>query len=126
MAKKPIHLRVARERVHNAQGARRPKYGGGGPNPDQRGERRSEALTRNAAWAALSIEQKLASLDDRLGPGQGAEKQRARLQLALDARRAQEEAAAQSAAQEIEAKKAKAVKNQKYQEKKSKKNTPRS
>jgi len=41
--------------------------------------RRKEAIARNNAWAALSCEEQLADLDRRLGEGQGAVKQRAKI-----------------------------------------------
>ena len=43
------------------------------------GERREEAERRNAAWSALDPKTQLDRLDNRLGKGVGAEKQRARL-----------------------------------------------
>ena len=43
---------------------------------DRRSERRSEAQKRNADWAALSPKQKLTELDQRLGKGTGATRQR--------------------------------------------------
>ena len=39
---------------------------------------------RNEAWAQLTPEQQLASLDERLGKGIGAKKQRARIQLKIN------------------------------------------
>src|SRR5436309_7343167 len=42
-------------------------------------QKRDEAEMRNAAWRALAAEQQLADLDERLGNGQGARRQRARL-----------------------------------------------
>lgn len=51
-------------------------------NPQRRykEERRREGEDRNEAWRKLSTAQKLASLDQRLGPGVGAERQRRKLQ----------------------------------------------
>ena len=43
---------------------------------DLRRERAEEGAVRNAAWAALSVAEKLASLDRRLGKGMGAVRQR--------------------------------------------------
>ena len=43
---------------------------------DLRRERAEEGTIRNAAWAALSVAEKLASLDSRLGKGIGARRQR--------------------------------------------------
>ena len=44
----------------------------------------TEAIVRNEAWAKLTPEQQLASLDERLGKGIGAKKQRARIQCKID------------------------------------------
>ena len=44
----------------------------------------TEAIVRNEAWAKLTPEQQLASLDERLGKGIGAKKQRARIQYKID------------------------------------------
>ena len=44
----------------------------------------TEAIVRNEAWAKLTYEQQLASLDERLGKGIGAKKQRARIQYKID------------------------------------------
>jgi len=49
-------------------------------------EKRAEAVERNESWAELSPKQQLADLDRRLGKGEGAKKQRARLQEAIDAK----------------------------------------
>ena len=46
--------------------------------------KQTEAAVRNEAWAKLTYEQQLASLDERLGKGIGAEKQRARIQYKID------------------------------------------
>ena len=44
----------------------------------------TEAIVRNEAWAKLPPAQQLASLDERLGKGIGAKKQRARIQYKID------------------------------------------
>jgi hypothetical protein len=54
------------------------------PRPDNAKFRREEAAKRQADYDKLSIEQKLAKLDEKLGPGQGAERQRARLMAQLE------------------------------------------
>lgn len=46
--------------------------------------KRSEALKRQAAWAALTPQEQLADLDLRLGKGQGARKQRAQIALRME------------------------------------------
>ena len=46
--------------------------------------KQTEATVRNEAWAKLTYEQQLASLDERLGKGIGAKKQRARIQYKID------------------------------------------
>ena len=46
--------------------------------------KQTEAAVRNEAWAKLTPEQQLASLDERLGKGIGAKKQRARIQHKID------------------------------------------
>ena len=47
-------------------------------------DKQKEAIERNEAWAQLTPEQQLASLDERLGKGIGAKKQRARIQYKID------------------------------------------
>jgi hypothetical protein len=54
------------------------------PRPDNYKFRKQEAEERNAAWANLSVEDKILILDKRLGVNVGAKKQRARLQAELD------------------------------------------
>lgn len=61
------------------------RHVGGGPRPDHAADKRAEAVERNAAWAELSPQKQLAELDRRLGKGQGARKQRARLARAARA-----------------------------------------
>lgn len=46
-------------------------------------KKRTEAAERTARWEALSTKEKIADLDRRLGKGQGAVKQRARLAAQL-------------------------------------------
>lgn len=62
------------------------RYIGGGPRPDRAKYKREEAEARAKAWAALSIEDKIDRLDRRLGRGEGAKRQRARLEAQLAAR----------------------------------------
>ena len=47
-------------------------------------DKQKEAIERNEAWAQLTPEQQLASLDERLGKDVGAKKQRARIQYKID------------------------------------------
>ena len=49
------------------------------PRSADKQRKREEAEERNARWAALSYKDQLASLDRRLGKGQGARKQRKRI-----------------------------------------------
>ena len=44
----------------------------------------TEAKVRNEAWAKLTPEQQLESLDNRLGKGVGAKKQRAKIKNKID------------------------------------------
>ena len=44
----------------------------------------TEAIVRNEAWAKLTPEQQLESLDNRLGKGIGAKKQRAKFQSKIN------------------------------------------
>ena len=44
----------------------------------------TEAKVRNEAWAKLTPEQQLESLDNRLGKGVVAKKQRAKIQYKID------------------------------------------
>ena len=46
--------------------------------------KQQEAIERNEYWAQLTPEQQLNSLDERLGKGIGAKKQRARIQYKID------------------------------------------
>lgn len=46
---------------------------------DKRPSRVAQATERQAYWSALSAAEKIASLDARLGKGQGAKRQRARI-----------------------------------------------
>lgn len=52
--------------------------------PDNAKFRREEAAKRQADYDKLSIKEKLAKLDAKLGPGQGAERQRAKLMAQLE------------------------------------------
>ena len=52
--------------------------------PSRVEKRRSGAVHRNEEWASLSHEQKLTALDQRLGVGQGAAKQRARIAAQME------------------------------------------
>lgn len=56
-----------------------------GPRPDKAADKRGQAQARQEAWTALSPAQQLADLDRRLGKGEGAKKQRARLQAQVKA-----------------------------------------
>ena len=49
-----------------------------------RSERKMEAEQRNSQWAILQLQQQLEKLDERLGEGVGAKKQRARIQYKID------------------------------------------
>ncbi len=64
---------------------RYPGIGGRRHNPVMIETKRKEAQERNAKWAALSVREQLAALDRRFGEGQGAKKQRARLEAKLKA-----------------------------------------
>jgi hypothetical protein len=55
------------------------RFDGRGPRPDNLKHKRTEAAERAEAWSALSVLEKIASLDARFGAGQGAQKQRAKL-----------------------------------------------
>ena len=59
--------------------ARLRKYGA-----RSRSERRIEAEQRNTHWSILQLQQQLERLDERLGEGVGAKKQRARIQYKID------------------------------------------
>ena len=49
-----------------------------------RSERKMEAEQRNTQWAILQLQQQLEKLDERLGKGVGAKKQRAQIQYKID------------------------------------------
>lgn len=55
----------------------------------RRNQRREDALRRQAAYDHLTLQQRLGILDERLGPGVGARRERARLiaQLVVDSNR---------------------------------------
>ena len=55
------------------------RHSGGGPRPDLKELKHKEAVERQEAYTALSLADKIALLDRRLGKGQGAKKQRAKL-----------------------------------------------
>lgn len=61
------------------------KFSGPGPRPDNTPHKRTEAAERQAAYDALSSKEKIALLDNRLGKGVGAEKQRARIAAEAEA-----------------------------------------
>jgi hypothetical protein len=67
------------------------KFWGGGPRPDLTKIKQAEALERQAAYAALSVQQKIDLLDRRLGVGVGAKKQRAKLATLLGKKEVVEE-----------------------------------
>ena len=52
--------------------------------PTKKNERREAAEARNAQWNTLTPKEQLAQLDRRRGKGQGAAKQRRRIQRALE------------------------------------------
>ncbi len=53
------------------------------PRPELKIARKAAHEARKADWQTLSPKEQLAALDARLGKGQGAKKQRARLAKAL-------------------------------------------
>lgn len=55
-------------------------------NARRHAEANAEAVERNEAWREQSFEEQLQQLDWRLGKGQGAVKQRARIAKAIQAR----------------------------------------
>lgn len=61
-----------------------PGMGGANHNPVRINAKREEAKVRNEAWAKLSPKAQLESLDNRLGKGVGAVKQRAKIQSRID------------------------------------------
>jgi len=52
---------------------------GGGRHPERIEQKRAEAHERNLQWRSLHAREQLAALDNRLGKGVGASRQRARL-----------------------------------------------
>lgn len=52
---------------------------GGGRHPERAEQKRSEAVARAIAWSALGPKEQLSALDNRLGAGVGAKRQRARI-----------------------------------------------
>ena len=55
-------------------------------------QKREHADKLNEQWSSLNIAQQIAELDRRLGKGQGATKQRARLAALLEAEKAEKKA----------------------------------
>jgi hypothetical protein len=53
-------------------------------NTRRKAKRRATAEERQEAWEALTPQQQLVALDNRLGKGVGAKKQRARIQERID------------------------------------------
>ena len=47
-------------------------------------ERKKDAEQRNTKWTTLQLQQQLEKLDERLGKGVGAKKQRAQIQYKID------------------------------------------
>jgi len=85
----------------------RRKFTGGGPRPDLNELKREEAEERNAAFARMTGKEQLASLDRRLGPGMGAQKQRAKIQAMIDSPPPVKQAAPVEVAKKSAGKKAK-------------------
>ena len=52
---------------------------GGGRHPERIEQKRAEAIERKKAWLLLSPREQIAALDNRLGKGVGARRQRARI-----------------------------------------------
>lgn len=52
--------------------------------PKRKNQRREEAKKRNSAWQKLTPEQKIASLDQRLGKDVGAKKQRLKIKREME------------------------------------------
>lgn len=65
------------------------RYQGGGPRPDRNVMKRDEAKARKVEWDMLGHKKQLKALDDRLGVGVGAKRQRARLKKLLQLMSAQ-------------------------------------
>ena len=61
-----------------------PGMGGAHHNPVRISAKRAEAKERNEAWAKLSPQAQIESLDRRLGKDVGAVKQRAKIQSRID------------------------------------------
>lgn len=57
----------------------RRKYGSLFYSPERREKRHEDALRRNRDWKSRTPEEKIRILDNRLGEGLGAKKQRAKL-----------------------------------------------
>ncbi len=55
------------------------RFRGGGPRPDNASYKRKLAQTNQEGWNSLSPNEKLQSLDARLGKGIGAQKQRRKI-----------------------------------------------
>jgi hypothetical protein len=53
-------------------------------SPKTKEEKRKEAEFRQARWASMGPRQKLELLDERLGKGKGAKKQRRKLETLIE------------------------------------------
>lgn len=67
------------------------RYFGRGPRPDMNEFKKEEAQKRMEIWQRLSPKEQLEILDRRLGVGEGAKKQRARLAILLETRNKKQE-----------------------------------
>ena len=74
-----------------------PEKGGGVNRPDTRDFRVAEALERKLTHSKLTIQERIDKLDLLLGSGIGAKRERARLQVLLDAERTKIQAKAVAA-----------------------------
>lgn len=70
-------------RVNGKDNSKR-RFTGGGPRPDNTALKKSEAAERQEAWSKLTPAQQLEVLDRRLGKGQGATAQRARIAAKME------------------------------------------
>lgn len=79
-----------------------PGVGGSRNNPVNIELKRREASERNSAWQALTLSAQLAQLDVRLGKGEGAKKQRAKIAARLAAKPVAVSANVQSTVENID------------------------
>jgi hypothetical protein len=85
-------------------------------NTRRRKERQEQALVRQSVYAELTPQQKISALDSKFGKGQGAKRERARIEASMKKAQTKAETDAKADAQKAEAKAAKKKRGKKEEE----------